>query len=199
MLRCSRFLTQVWDYSQAMIARQAAAPAATERSAGTSAAVDGEVPVRDTTEHLRLKLSQWCEAGVGRITNDMESLEMHSAVRNVMRLFDRIKDFEKRVVAREPELGGANLDALVEALTLLAQLLAPLAPHLAEELWIALATTRVAHRRRGQAYRCRCTYEHTHGTEPDPGQAADAFVRDRTGLPPLRPQLPARGRDLRVS
>ena len=137
VLRCSRFLTQVWDYSQAMIARQAAAPAATERSAGTSAAVDGEVPVRDTTEHLRLKLSQWCEAGVGRITNDMESLEMHSAVRNVMRLFDRIKDFEKRVVAREPELGGANLDALVEALTLLAQLLAPLAPHLAEELWIA--------------------------------------------------------------
>ena len=29
---------------------------------------------------------------------------MHSAVRNVMRLFDRIKDFEKRVLAREPEL-----------------------------------------------------------------------------------------------
>ena len=30
---------------------------------------------------------------------------MHSAVRNVMRLFDRIKDFEKRVLAREPALG----------------------------------------------------------------------------------------------
>jgi leucyl-tRNA synthetase len=135
VLRCSRFLTQVWEYSQAMIARQAAAEA--ERSVGAPAVADGEVPARDTSEHLRLKLSQWCEAGVGRITEDMQSLEMHSAVRNVMRLFDRIKDFEKRVVAREGELGGSNLDALLEALTVLAQVLAPLAPHLAEELWIA--------------------------------------------------------------
>ena len=31
---------------------------------------------------------------------------MHSAVRNVMRLFDRIKDFEKRVLARQTELGA---------------------------------------------------------------------------------------------
>jgi len=59
-------------------------------------------------------------------------------VRNVMRLFDRIKDFEKRVVAREGELSGANLDALVGALGVLAQVLGPLAPHLGEELWIAL-------------------------------------------------------------
>jgi leucyl-tRNA synthetase len=137
VLRCSRFLTQVWEYSHAMIARQTAAHAEAERPAGASAPADGEAPVRDTTEHLRLKLSQWCEAGVGRITKDMESLEMHSVVRNVMRLFDRIKDFEKRVIAREGELSGANLDALLEALAVLAQVLAPLAPHLGEELWIA--------------------------------------------------------------
>ncbi len=72
-----------------------------------------------------------------KVTEDMEGLEMHSAVRNVMRLFDRIKDFEKRVLARQPELGSANVDALLEALTVLAQMLGPLAPHLAEELWIA--------------------------------------------------------------
>ena len=137
VLRCSRFLTQVWEYSHAMISRQAA-HAQAEGPAGAVARADGEEPVRDNTEHLRLKLSQWCEAGVGRITKDMESLEMHSAVRNVMRLFDRIKDFEKRVVARDGELSAANLDALVEALTVLAQVLGPLAPHLAEELWIAL-------------------------------------------------------------
>jgi leucyl-tRNA synthetase len=54
-----------------------------------------------------------------------------------MRLFDRIKDFEKRVVAREGQLSRANRDALIGALTLLLQMLAPFAPHLAEELWIA--------------------------------------------------------------
>jgi leucyl-tRNA synthetase len=68
----------------------------------------------------------------------MESLEMHSAVRNVMRLFDRIRDFEKRVQARTGSLGAADSAALLEALSLLTQLLAPLAPHIAEELWAAL-------------------------------------------------------------
>ena len=64
------------------------------------------------------------QTGVERTTEDMEQLEMHTAVRNVMRLFERIKDFEKRVIARQGELGRADRDALIEALTLLAQLLA---------------------------------------------------------------------------
>jgi leucyl-tRNA synthetase len=136
VLRCSRFLAQVWEYSHAKLAQQAAAAA---RADGEAASPDVDTEqIRDTSEHLRLKLTQWCEAGVGRITKDMESLEMHSAVRNVMRLFDRIKDFEKRVLAREQELSAANLGALLEAVTVLAQTLGPLAPHLAEELWIAL-------------------------------------------------------------
>jgi leucyl-tRNA synthetase len=125
VLRCRRFLAQVWEYSHAILEQRAKIGAE-------------DAPVRDTSEHLRLKLSQWCEAGVARVTKDMESLEMHSAVRNVMRLFDRIKDFDKRVVARDGELGGANLDALIDALAVLAQTLGPLAPHLAEELWIEL-------------------------------------------------------------
>jgi leucyl-tRNA synthetase len=131
VLRCHRFLTQVWDFAQAKLAlRTAGAP---EVLVGE----DGE-PIRDTTEHLRLKLSQWCTAAVAKVTEDMQSLEMHSAVRNVMRLFDRIKDFEKRVLARQSELGAANTDALLEALTVLVQMLGPLAPHVAEELWISL-------------------------------------------------------------
>jgi leucyl-tRNA synthetase len=138
VLRCSRFLAQVWEYSHRMLERQQSAAGHDDDHAQPSAvAGEDEAAVRDSTEHLRLKLEQWCEAGVGRITKDMESLEMHSAVRNVMRLFDRIKDFDKRVVAREGELRGANLDASIEALTVLAQTLGPFAPHLAEELWIA--------------------------------------------------------------
>ncbi len=132
VLRAHRFLTQVWEFSQSRLA--AAAALAGEPQPADDAA--GE-PVRDTSEHLRLKLRQWCEKGVERITEDMEGLEMHSAVRNVMRLFDRIKDYEKRVIAREGSLSRADSDALIEALTLLAQLLGPFAPHLSEELWIA--------------------------------------------------------------
>jgi leucyl-tRNA synthetase len=128
VLRAHRFLTQVWEFSQSRLAA-AEQLAASEHAAGQ--------PVRDTTEHLRLKLSQWCEKGAEKITEDMEGLEMHSAVRNVMRLFDRIKDFEKRVLARGEDLSAADHDALMGALRVLAQLLAPLAPHIAEELWIA--------------------------------------------------------------
>ncbi|HEX4467491.1 MAG TPA: class I tRNA ligase family protein, partial [Solirubrobacteraceae bacterium] len=118
VLRANRFLTQVWEFSQTRIA--AAEQIAEVKDGATNA--DGE-PVRDTTEHLRLKLAQWCEKGAEKITEDMESLEMHSAVRNVMRLFDRIKDFDKRVVARQGALTRTDSDALLEALALLAQLL----------------------------------------------------------------------------
>jgi leucyl-tRNA synthetase len=138
VLRCHRFLTQVWEFSirQAEL-RSLAESADREQDGGTAGpAGDGE-PIRDTSEHLRLKLSTWCETAVEKITEDLESLEMHTAVRNVMRLFDRIKDFEKRVLARQPQLSRADSDALLDALALLAQLLGPFAPHLSEELLIA--------------------------------------------------------------
>jgi leucyl-tRNA synthetase len=67
----------------------------------------------------------------------MEQLEMHSAVRNVMRLFDRIRDYESRARARRGELSRDDLDALVDALVLLARVLFPFAPHMAEELLLA--------------------------------------------------------------
>ncbi len=113
--------------------RVAFTPAAQSSSADTAA----ESPLRDTTEHLRVRLTKWCETATEKITEEMESLEMHTAVRNVMRLFDRIKDFEKRVLARQGALNSADWEAQVDALTMLVQLLTPLAPHLAEELWIA--------------------------------------------------------------
>ena len=129
VLRCHRFLAQVWEYTNRSLAQTGA------EAPDTGA--QGE-PVRDTTEHLRLKLTQWCENAVKRTTEDMQSLEMHSAVRNVMRLFDRIKDFEKRVLARDSALSARDREALLDALAVLVQLLGPLAPHLAEELWITL-------------------------------------------------------------
>jgi leucyl-tRNA synthetase len=139
VLRAHRFLTQVWEFSQSRLATAAQLAAAGDGGAGENGAAigaDGE-PVRDMTEHLRLKLRQWTDKAVEKTTEDMDALETHSAVRNVMRLFDRIKDFEKRVLAREDALGRADSEALIDALATLAQLLGPLAPHVAEELWIA--------------------------------------------------------------
>ncbi len=92
-----------------------------------------------------------------KITEDMEGLEMHSAVRNVMRLFDRIKDFEKRVLARQPALVASRPEALIAALSLLAQLLGPFAPAHGR----GAAGSRsdndesAGSQRLGQAYRCR--------------------------------------------
>jgi leucyl-tRNA synthetase len=61
---------------------------------------------------------------------------MHKAVRNVTRLFERIQDFEKRVVKRRGRLSRADAEALAEALVLLDRVLAPFAPHFAEALLI---------------------------------------------------------------
>jgi leucyl-tRNA synthetase len=119
---CHRFLGGLWQYSQARLALD-------------PEPLDAASLYR--TEFLRKRLQKWCETAVEKITEDLEGLEMHKAVRNVMRLFDRIKDFEARVLERYPELGRENHEALVDALALLAQTLAPFAPHIAEELWIA--------------------------------------------------------------
>jgi leucyl-tRNA synthetase len=147
VLRCHRFLAQVWGYSITHLQAARASEAATADGASADGAgADGAAPggsggglksCDDATEHLRKRLVKWCDTGVEKITEEMEALEIHSAVRNVMRLFDRIKDFEKRVLARRGELAGADAEALEGALALLARVLYPLAPHIAEELWVA--------------------------------------------------------------
>jgi leucyl-tRNA synthetase len=139
--RCHRFLRQVWDYSHARFAFDPASTDQTGAASGASTDTD-RAPAEmgaDKTEHLRKRLEQWCETAVEKITEDARELEMHSAVRNVMRLFDRIRDYEKRVIAKRGSLCPEDHEALVGALETLARVLAPFAPHMAEELLIASA------------------------------------------------------------
>jgi leucyl-tRNA synthetase len=133
--RCHRFLRQLWDYSHARFDQDRAQ----EQSAvsGESEAGGQETMAPDKTEHLRKRLEQWCETAVEKITEDARELEMHSAVRNVMRLFDRIRDYEKRVIAKRGSLCAEDREALIAALRTLARVLMPFAPHIAEELLIA--------------------------------------------------------------
>jgi leucyl-tRNA synthetase len=119
----SRFLHNVWEYAHQRFESVADAPVDEEASADT--------------EFLRERLCKWCDNGLERITADIEDLQMHKAVRNVTRLFERIQDFEKRVVARRGELSRPDAEAQVASLLLLARVLAPFTPHVAEEILVS--------------------------------------------------------------
>jgi leucyl-tRNA synthetase len=119
----NRFLRNLWTYSQDRFA------ALEGLSHDPEAAAD--------TEHMRDRLRKWCENGLARITEDTEGLQMHKAIRDITRLFERIQDFEKRVVKRRGQLDRADGEAQAAALVLLAQALSPFAPHAAEELLLA--------------------------------------------------------------
>ncbi len=70
------------------------------------------------------------------MAENLERLELQRAAHNAMLLLTRIQDFEQRALRqRGGELEPADREAVVAALLLLTQLLAPLTPHIAEELW----------------------------------------------------------------
>ncbi len=119
---CSRFLHSLWRYTHARVALS----------------VEGEELDPASTEFLRRRLEKWCETAVEKVTEDLANLEMHKAVRNVIRLLDRVKDFEKRVLARSGALCAEDREALLDALALLASMLTPFAPHVGQELLGAL-------------------------------------------------------------
>src|SRR5215218_8994253 len=120
----SRFLRSLWNYTHARVA------GLDELTHDAEAAAD--------TEHMRDRLRKWCENGLARITEDTAALQPHKSIRDITRLFERIQDFEKRVLARRGQLDRADAEAQLAALVLLARTLLPFAPHTAEELLLAL-------------------------------------------------------------
>jgi leucyl-tRNA synthetase len=120
----SRFLRNLWNYTHERVT------ALEDLAQDPEAAAD--------TEHMRDRLRKWCENGLSRITEDTAELQMHKSVRDITRLFERIQDFEKRVLARRGRLDRADAEAQLAALVLLARTLLPFAPHAAEELLVAL-------------------------------------------------------------
>jgi leucyl-tRNA synthetase len=120
----SRFLRNLWNYTH-------------DRLAGLEA-LEHDPEAAADTEHMRDRLRKWCENGLARITEDTAELQVHKSIRNITRLFERIQDYEKRVLARRGQLDRADAEAQLAALVLLARTLLPFAPHVAEELLIAL-------------------------------------------------------------
>ncbi len=101
-------------------------------------------PEIDLSDKLRRRLANWCRVAVKKITADYERLEMQRVAHNAMLLLTRIQDFEERAVVqrggelqeqRGGELQERDREAIAAALLILVQVLAPLTPHIAEELW----------------------------------------------------------------
>ncbi len=95
----------------------------------------------DTSDPLRRSLAHWCAVACEKLTINLEELQLQRAAHNAIRLMTRIRDFECRVQQRRGELGLADREALAAALLLLARLMAPLTPYLAEELCSSSPTT----------------------------------------------------------
>jgi leucyl-tRNA synthetase len=120
----ARFLRNLWNYTH-------------ERAAGLEG-LEHDPEAAADTEHMRDRLRKWCENGLSRIAEDTAELQMHKSVRDITRLFERIQDFEKRVVKRRGGLDRTDAEAQLAALALLARTLVPFVPHTAEQLLLAL-------------------------------------------------------------
>ena len=113
----SAFLRRLWTFAEPRLS-----------------AASGPPHELDLSDGLRRRLAGWCDTAVAKVSENYERLDMHRAARNVMTLLERIEDFEGRVAThREPT--PEDREATVYALCLLVRLLAPIAPHIAEELW----------------------------------------------------------------
>jgi leucyl-tRNA synthetase len=126
---CQRFLQRLHGYAEPRLREWARLRDRTPEQASI-----------DTSDKLHRRLAHWCAVACEKVTLQLEGLELHRAAHNVMRLAIRIEDFESRVLERG-EIEPRDREATVAALLLLVRLLAPLTPHIAEELWSAAGNT----------------------------------------------------------
>ncbi len=118
---CHRIVLRLWHYAR---------PRLEVRE------VSGESTI-DTSDRLRRQLVKWCNTAIKKVTNDLDTFQMHRAARNVIMLLTRIEEYEQHATAAGGPLEGLDSEALGVALVHLAQISAPLLPHIAEELWAA--------------------------------------------------------------
>jgi leucyl-tRNA synthetase len=121
--RCEGFLRTLYLYAEPRLREWAPRSEQTAEQASI-----------DTSDELRKRLALWCVVACEKVTGQLERVEPHRAAYNVVRLLTRIRDFESRALEHR-ELDAHDREAIVAALLLLTRLLAPLTPHIAEELW----------------------------------------------------------------
>ncbi|HEV3322405.1 MAG TPA: class I tRNA ligase family protein [Solirubrobacteraceae bacterium] len=138
---CNNFLRSLHGYAAQRLRAWSPRSSPAAGAPGTTsdaAAANGVSPLAsiDASDKLRRRLARWCRVACEKATGNLERLEMQRAAHNAMLLFTRIQDFEQRALDRRGgELEPADREGIVAALLLLVQMLAPLTPHIAEELW----------------------------------------------------------------
>jgi leucyl-tRNA synthetase len=119
---CHRFLLGLWDFFHRRAAHLG----------------QEHLPPDDainTSDRLRRRLSVWRDTAVAKVTRNFEGQEFQRAAHNVMAFFDRIRQFEESVLRRRGALEARDQEALAVAAGTLLRLIAPITPHIAEELW----------------------------------------------------------------
>lgn len=122
--RCHRFLSDLWAYAHVRL-----------NGTGRQPEAAAHPEISSPNDAMRSRLFRDCATAIHRTTEHIEHSEMHKAVRSVMRLFASIRRFEADLSRTGAQT--EDIAAIVTALTLLAQLLSPFAPHVGEELWCA--------------------------------------------------------------
>ena len=113
------FLRDLWAYAEPRLRKWPAS----------------EADRADPSDPLRRQLGRWCEAALAKTTAAYEQLETQRVASNLTLLLERIQEFERRVGERRGDLDPADREAVVVALLKLLRAIAPVTPHIAEELW----------------------------------------------------------------
>jgi leucyl-tRNA synthetase len=137
-----RFLGRVWNAAQAVPGDRG--PVSSPDIPGIPPpSLAGEIPgsggppadrVLGTAEELERALRRATHVTISEVSGDYEAFHFNTAIAKMMEL--------SNAVIRARESGLAGTDAYAEAIDMLLLLLAPVAPHITEELWA----------RRGKAY-----------------------------------------------
>ncbi len=132
---CQIFLKKLYGYAEGRLREWGPSPESADGAAATESGISPLVQI-DASDKLRRRLANWSRVACEKVTENLERLEMQRAAHNSMLLLTRIQDFEQRALEhRGGELEQADRDAIVAALLLMVRMLAPLTPHIAEELW----------------------------------------------------------------